>query len=202
MHNGTISSFSLIRRAMCARMSNSVFASVLGSTDSEHLFGLYMTYLTKGLPDDKSSFEKEFSLEDMAIALHDAVATVCNIQKETLGDKMEPSSMNLCVTDGRKLIAYRFRNSRTQDGPSLYWSDTAGTTLNRKYPDHPDGAQVQADAHRIQAEKHGKHLIVASEPSTYQASSWNLLGKNQLLLCDADGVHKVMDIPMDAAWIV
>lgn len=200
MHNGTISNFSTIRRAMCARMSDEIFAHVWGATDSEHLFGLYMTYLTKGLPDDKSSWEKVFTLQEMSTALHDAVATVMNLQDEFLGDKKTPSSLNLCVTDGIKLVAYRFRNNADEEPPSLYWSTKAGTTLNRKYPDNPDGIAQTNSATRIPEEKHGKHLIVASEPSTYKKEDWNLIKKNQLVMSDEDGNVSVAAIPFDTAW--
>lgn len=198
MHNGVVTSFSDVRRAMCQKMSDAAHVSVLGSTDSEHIFGLYMTYLTNS--GDRSTFENVYTIEEMARALHDAVATVCNLQTELLGSKKTPNSLNLCVTDGIKLVAYRFRNHATEQPPSLYYSTKAGTTLNRKYPDHPDGATVQDnDANRIPREKHGKHLIVASEPSTYHAADWHLIGKNQLLMADPEGM-KLADVPYDQAW--
>lgn len=198
MHNGVVSDFSVIRRAICAKHSDEVHANILGSTDSEHVFGLYMTYLTKG--GDATTFEQEYSIEEMAAALHDAVATVINIQKQMMGDKMAPNSLNLCVTDGRKLVAYRFRNHATQDPPSLYYSTSAGTTLNRKYPDHPDGDYVQNDDTRKPREKHGRHLIVSSEPSTYRKDQWTLIGRNQVLMADHEGNVKLADIPYDTAW--
>lgn len=200
MHNGVVADFPVIRRAMCARMSDQVHAAVLGSTDSEHVFALYMTYLTKDLPDGKSTWEKEFSIKEMASALHDAVATVLSLQDEFLGEKKAPNSLNLCVTDGTKLVAYRFRNHATQEPPSLYYSTQAGTTLNRKYPDHPDGLSVQNDASRKPRESHGKHLIVASEPSTYHAKDWNLIGKNQVLMADGESGVQIHDIPYDSNW--
>lgn len=197
MHNGVISSFSEIARAMCNKMSSAAYTGMLGNVDSVHLFALYMTYLTKG--GDKDSFEKEYSVQEMATALHDAVATTINLQNEVLGDKRTPNSLNLCVTDGIKLVAYRFRNHVTQEPPSLYYSTKAGTTLNRKYPDHPDGLNIQDDAHRFSREKHGKHVIVSSEPSTYHAADWHLIGKNQILMADHNGV-RLGDIPYDQKW--
>lgn len=200
MHNGVVSDFSVIRRAMCARMSDQVHASILGSTDSEHVFALYMTNLTKGLPDDRSTWEREFTLQEMAAALHNAVATVVNLQQEFLGGKKTPNSLNLCVTDGKKLVAYRFRNHVTEEPPSLYYSTMAGTTLNRKYQDHPDGEKVLNDASRKPREQHGKHLIVASEPSTYRAEDWHLIEKNKLLMVDDDGGVTIANIPYDHKW--
>lgn len=198
MHNGVVTDFTQIRRAVSAKHSDAVHAKILGSTDSEHVFGLYMTYLTRG--GDATSFEDEYPIEEMAAALHDAVATVINIQSEMIGDKKAPNSLNLCVTDGRKLVAYRFRNHATQEPPSLYYSQTAGTTLNRKYPDHPDGAQVETDQTRKPRASHGKHVIVSSEPSTYREDQWKLIGKNKVLMVDHQGTPTMADIPYDTAW--
>ena len=158
MHNGVISDFISIRRAITANMSDAAFANVFGSTDSEHLAALYITYLTNSA--DQTSFEKEYSTSEMAEAMHKAVATVIDLQRTILGDKKrQPNSLNLCATDGVKLVAYRFRNHATSQPPSLYWSTKAGTTLNRKYPDHPDGpAQKDAEG-KPRADQHGKHLV-------------------------------------------
>jgi len=200
MHNGVVSNFSVIRRALCARMNDYAYAAILGSTDSEHVFALYMTYLTKENGGDQASWEREYSVNEMAKALHDAVATILNLQQEYLGTKRTPNSLNLCVTDGTKLVAYRLRNHCNQEPPSLYYSTKAGTTLNRKYEDHPDGALVQNDSGRKSRSKHGKHLIVASEPSTYRADDWHLIGREQMLLADEKGGVRIEDIPYDTKW--
>lgn len=193
MHNGVISDFISIRRQMTEKMCDAAYANVLGSTDSEHLAGLYVTYLTDG--GDENSWEKEYSAEQMAEALHKAVVTVIELQKATLGDKASPNSLNLCITDGVKLIAYRFRNHAVEQPPSLYYSTKAGVTLNRKYPDHPDGIDVPPKVGGKAEEEHGEHIIVASEPSTYRQQDWELIGKNQVLIAEPDGKLEVKDVP-------
>jgi glutamine amidotransferase len=40
MHNGVVSDFTPIRRALTAKMSDAAFANVFGSTDSEHMAAL------------------------------------------------------------------------------------------------------------------------------------------------------------------
>lgn len=52
----------------------------------------------------------------------------------------------------------------------------------------------------IPEEMHGKHLIVASEPSTYREEDWELIGKNQILVAGSDGVFKVEDVPYGQGW--
>ena len=164
-----------------------------------------MTYLTDS--GDATSFEKEYSVDAMANAMHRAVATVLNLQREIIGDdKRSPNSLNLCVTDGIKLVAYRFRNHATSQPPSLYYSTKAGTTLNRKYPGDADGRDILGLApkrkYRRAESEHGKHLIVASEPSTCHMEDWELIGKNQCVLADANGRFEVQDVPYEKEWDV
>lgn len=188
MHNGVVSDFTTIRRGMTAKMSDLAFASVHGGTDSEHLAALYMTHLTADST-SANPFEETYTLKEMRDALQYAVAVALKLQRDVLGDShRRPNSLNLCVTDGEKIVAYRFRNHATSQPPSLYYSAKAGVTLNRKYPDHPDGEVVARDAERVmrKPESHGLHLIVASEPSTYKVADWKLIGKNQCLLADVE----------------
>lgn len=60
-----------------------------------------------------------------------------------------------------------------------------GTTLNRKYPDHPDGEKNPRASKP--AKEHGKHVIVASEPTTYKMEQWNLIKKNHAIVVKPDG---------------
>lgn len=88
----------------------------------------------------------------------------------------------VATSDGERLVCIRVRNHAIEQPPSLYWSTTAGTTLNSKFPDHPDGL---TNSNAVKgAEEHGEHIIVASEPSTYKAAEWNLIEKNHCLLYD------------------
>jgi len=198
MHNGVVSDFVKIKRGMCEHMGEAAYAGINGGTDSEHIAALYMTYLTDS--GDAASFEKEYPVEKMAEAVYRAVATVISLQKNVLDDASKPNSLNLCATDGTKLIAYRFRNHATEQPPSLYYSTKAGTTLNRKNPDHPDGIDVPGRYSGKNVEDHGRHLIVASEPSTYKKEDWHLIGKNQCVLAESSGRFEVRDVPYEKGW--
>ncbi|KAI5364782.1 putative glutamine amidotransferase type 2 domain, nucleophile aminohydrolase [Septoria linicola] len=198
MHNGAASSFSLIKRAVVNELSDAAYANVYGGTDSEHIAGLYMTYLTEG--GDASTFDKTYPEHEMAVAMHKAVATIVSLQQKLLGPAKRANSLNLCATDGVRLVAYRFRNHKTSQPPSLYYSTKAGVTLNRKYADNADGAPHADRDAGIPAERHGDHLIVASEPSTYKESDWQLIGRNQFLIAGPDGSFEVTDCPYGADW--
>lgn len=199
MHNGSVSDFTEIRLAICNIVAPDIYTNVLGTTDSEHVAALFVHFLTSG--GSKESWEEEYTARQMAEALHTAVRTVIELQKKILGPKAKPNSLNLAVTDGTKMVAYRFRNHVEEQPPSLYYSTTAGVTLNRKYPDHPDGIEKGAQkGDRKSAEEHGRHVIVASEPSTYKDSEWHLIGKNQCLMVDTDGKPELENVPYEEAW--
>ncbi|KXT04020.1 hypothetical protein AC579_5436 [Pseudocercospora musae] len=220
MHNGAASDFQEIKRDVVNEMSPAAYANVFGGTDSEyvpafsakaischmeliwalhrHVAALYMTYLTNG--GDASSFEQTYSIHEMTEALHKAVVTIITLQQKRFGHKKRPNSLNLCATDGIKLVAYRFRNHRTSQPPSLYYSTKAGVTLNRKYPDNADGVQHPKREIGIPEEKHGEHLIVASEPSTYKEADWELIPRNSYLAAGPDGVFEVKECPYVDDW--
>lgn len=199
MHNGSISSFSEIRRAMCQEMTAKAYGNIGGSTDSEHLAALYFSYLGE-------DWGVEYSLQDMKLALESAIKCVIKLQAALPGaTTVTPSSLNLCTTDGSKLLAFRFRNTikDEEQPPSLYYSKTAGVTLNRKYPGHPNHkpgeplpenpAGFTGDAmHKPEA--HGHHLIVASEPTTRDESEWELVQKNEAVMVSFKKGHMTLDV--------
>jgi len=196
MHNGVISNFSSIRRNMADLLSFDAYCNVLGSTDSEHAAALYMTNLTNG--GDKSSWQKEYALEDMFNAIQKTVVQILELQKKIVKDANTPNSLNFCTTDGSKLLAIRFRNHASQQPPSLYWSEFAGRTLNTKYPGNPDGKDIANEQAVLgDNERIGKHTIVASEPTTYDEGEWNLINKNCALLVDENGVETERKIEYD-----
>ncbi|KAF2217180.1 hypothetical protein CERZMDRAFT_89784 [Cercospora zeae-maydis SCOH1-5] len=198
MHNGVISDFTRVRRDMTDLMAYDAYENVRGSTDSEHAAAIYMTFLCGGLENcTKDAWEESYSLDSMRSALQATVVSILEQQHETLGDKKTPSSLNFCATDGTQLIACRFRNSSSQQPPSLYWSEFAGRTLNRKYPGDPDGLRENTDQNVGEEGRIGKHTIVASEPTTYDEKEWHLIGRNRILLVDAKGVETEVPLEYD-----
>jgi len=197
MHNGFISDFLSIRRQMCELLDQDAYGNVLGSTDSEHLAALYITYLTSGR--GRAAWEEQYSTSEMADALHRAVSTVISLQQQVLGvESAQPNCLNLAATDGSQLIAYRFRNHAVEQPPSLYYSTTAGVTLNSKYPDRADGGSNPGASK--EAKEHGSHVIVASEPSTYKEEDWELIRKNCCLTVESDGSVNVFKVPYEESW--
>lgn len=96
------------------------------------------------------------------------------------------------------MVAMRIRNHATEQPPSLYWSTTQGVVLNRKFPDHPDGKENPLAQKR--PEQHGRHVIVASEPTTYDKEEWAVIEKNCAVLVEKDGVARVERMEIPESW--
>ncbi|KIV78393.1 hypothetical protein PV11_10115 [Exophiala sideris] len=200
MHNGLISDFAEVRRPLLDELEKSAYENIHGTTDSEHLAALYITNLTKSVGGGPESWERQYKPEEMLDALVKAFESVIQIQQKVLGkENVKACSLNVCVTDGQQLVAVRLRNHAVEQPPSLYWSTKAGITLNRKYPDMPD-KEHNPNAHK-DAKEHGKHVIVASEPTTYKSGEWSLIEKNHAVLVDGEGNAKVEKVDIPESWL-
>ena len=49
-------------------------------------------------------------------------------------------------------------------------------------------------------EDHGKHIIIASEPSTYKESDWHLIPRNSLVTATAEHGVQVASIMYRKEW--
>jgi len=194
-HNGEISNIKIIRRRLAEEVAQKYYNQIEGTTDSEHMAALYMTNL--------GDQDKAYTVQEMKTALLKTVKTVHALQDELVAGKdKEASSLNLAVSDGKKLVALRWRNSATEQPPSLYISTTAGVALNRKYPGtsndtaepheavHPKGAKdlnrTQNTSEQLPQHGHAAHVIVASEPTTFNKNQWRLIEKNHVVTVDED----------------
>ncbi|KAL0065220.1 hypothetical protein AAF712_007731 [Marasmius tenuissimus] len=198
MHNGVSPSSLRYVERWVRRWVRRRLAMYVGQPDSECLAGVYMTHLT-GPNED---WDKEYTLEEMKTALEKAIADVFEVQTQLVPgatrDKIPASSLNLCTTDGNKNTGDALDNDDEQP-PSLYTSTTAGITLNRKFPGHPNftrGADVPMNFaagllgnDTVPAEEHKDHLIISSEPTTRDDEEWTLVPKNEAVMVqfDADG---------------
>jgi glutamine amidotransferase len=188
MHNGAVAHFSQIKRHVVNATSPEALDLVKGTTDSEHIGALFFTYLEEDKGAD--SWEHSHLLKDVKSSLEKAIAKIIEIQKQVVpADQLEANSLNIAITDGEQLLAVRFRNHATQHPPSLYYSTEAGVRLNRKYPGHPDmHDHDNGQTNLKEVEEHGCHVIIASEPSTYETAEWHLIEKNECIMVGRDMV--------------
>ena len=161
MHNGVVASFADFHPQFLQKLSKKAQTNVLGTTDSEHVAALFFTHLC---PDD--DWECDHTIAEFEAAMQQTIADLLAFGKEVGTTK--PHSLNFAVTDGTRLLATRFSSQADHEPPTLYFSTTAGATLNRKYPDHPDGPLAKKVESKLKAEEHAPHVVVASEPNTYK----------------------------------
>ena len=53
---------------------------------------------------------------------------------------------------------------------------------------------------RKDEQEHGRHVIVASEPSTYIEEDWNIINKNQYLIVHKDGRFTLQNMLYSESW--
>ncbi|NIF83965.1 class II glutamine amidotransferase [Comamonas sp. Tr-654] len=133
MHNGMIEDFPRVRRDLLVAIDPQFFNSLEGSTDSEAMFLLAMS----------------FGLEHSPVP---AIARMAGFVEATARSHgiAHPLSMTVCASDGEQLVAVRYA-SEGQSPRSLYHS-TSFKHLHALYPDDPRIAAVGDDAYLIVSE--------------------------------------------------
>ena len=117
MHNGVLHDFETMKRDLVLEVDPSLYPSIGGSTDSEVVFYLALTY---GLLDDPPEAVAR------AIGFVEATGHAHGIE--------HPFQGTIAATDGERIFAFRY--SSEHRSRSLFFS-TAVQTLRRLYPDNP-----------------------------------------------------------------
>jgi predicted glutamine amidotransferase len=135
MHNGLIREFARVRRELVLAVDDSLFTSIEGTTDSETMFYLALTF---GLEDDPIS----------------AVERMVGFVEET-GSKHgieNPMQMTVATTNGRTIWAFRYSSER--NSRSLYHS-TRMDTLRALYPENEELAALSDETRLVVSEPLG-----------------------------------------------
>ncbi|MEU2660455.1 class II glutamine amidotransferase [Streptomyces sp. NPDC007325] len=135
MHNGAIAGFPLLRRDLMLLVDPALYADIEGTTDSEVMFYLSLTF---GLDRDPPA----------AVA---AMAGVVEQVGHAHGVEF-PLQMTLAVTDGSRLWAFRY--SSAQDSRSLFYSSRV-EALRRLHPDVAFLRDLSEDSRLIVSEPLG-----------------------------------------------
>jgi glutamine amidotransferase len=117
MHNGLIREYPKVRRDLMLAIDPELFASVEGSTDSEVMFFLALTFGLQVQPVQ--------ALERM-VAVIEATGRRHGIE--------HPLNMTVCATDGEQIVAVRY--SSETESRSLFHSNSF-RHLRELYPDDP-----------------------------------------------------------------
>ena len=135
MHNGLVREFPRLKRDMLLAIDPSLIPAIEGSTDSELLFHLALTF---GLDDDAI-----IALERMAGFIED------------LGERhgvAHPLQMSVATTDGEQIYAARYSSER--QSRSLFFS-TDVRALKEMHPDIEELQQLSDEARAIVSEPLG-----------------------------------------------
>nr|XP_031857441.1 uncharacterized protein CI109_007168 [Kwoniella shandongensis]KAA5524513.1 hypothetical protein CI109_007168 [Kwoniella shandongensis] len=188
-HNGTLGSFHLFKPQLLLALPQRYQTAILGTTDSEHIAALYFFNLCG----EDGDWEKLYPVKEMGEAMKKTLRKLEELKAAAEQDpkrgagKVEHNALNLLVSSGSSLVAIRYATVELEP-PSLYYSTTAGAILNRKFKGHPDegrpGFKVDEEEGDREKEEHGKHIIVASEPSTLKADEWELIDRGSMVLVD------------------
>mmetsp|Transcript_12905 Transcript_12905/g.16852 ORF Transcript_12905/g.16852 Transcript_12905/m.16852 type:complete len:370 (+) Transcript_12905:151-1260(+) len=163
MHNGGVPAFCKIRRQILALVSDEVFHSVEGTTDSEHIFALFLNEIA------------DFSVQLTAAEISQAVVSSFEKLVKLCQDAKEfaPMSLNVAVSDGVHVVVTRFRNSSTQQPPSLYFATGSDFICNEK-------GEFKARSEGLQS------VVLCSEPLTRNPNAWALVPKNHIIIIEGD----------------
>jgi predicted glutamine amidotransferase len=135
MHNGLIRGFAQLKRDLVLAVSDSLYPHIEGTTDSELMFYLALTF---GLEDDPIN----------------AVARMVGLVEETAkAHQIEnPMQMTVATTDGVRVWAFRY--STEGKSRSLFYS-TEMSALRSLYPESPELAALSEDTRAIVSEPLG-----------------------------------------------
>lgn len=135
MHNGAIRDFRTVKRDLVLAVDPGLYPDIEGSTDSETLFYLALTF---GLADDP------FTAVARAIGLVERVGSMHGVQY--------PFQGTIATSDGRS--TWTFRYSSEGSSRSLFYS-TDVTTLRHTHPDLGILRQVGAEGRLVVSEPLG-----------------------------------------------
>jgi predicted glutamine amidotransferase len=135
MHNGVLREFPQVKRELMLAVDDSLFALIEGSTDSETMFYLALTF---GLQNDPVAAVEQ---------------TVGFIEQTGHKHGIEfPIQMTVATTDGRTIWAFRY--SSEGNSRSLYYS-TGMDALRAHYPDSEELAGLSDETRAVVSEPLG-----------------------------------------------
>lgn len=161
MHNGSLNDFIQLKRHIRHLLEDDIYNWIKGETDSEHLFALFRQ-MAKGR--DLSDFNNVIRLTvDVIQQLHSLMN-----QYGTPGT----SYLNVCVTDGRRLIASRYCSDRRYKPETMYYAMGDRFILKEER------------YHMIQRSRKPKCILIASEMLNDFNQEWHEVPEHHLLLVD------------------
>jgi predicted glutamine amidotransferase len=169
MHNGEVGGFAHIRRALLATLSDEAFHAIEGTTDSEHVFALFLDRLRE--------IDQADPAEAMAQALLAAIRQIAGLA--TAAGIKEHSHLNLAVADGCCAVVSHYTSDAARRAVGLH------ITTGRRYA-------CEAGVCRMlhPAGEHGA-VIVSSEQLS-DDPGWEPVPVNHLVVIHPDHTVRMM----------
>jgi len=175
MHNGGIPQFRKIKRSLLNMLSDECFQGITGSTDSEHIFALFLNFLPNR--------DEQISIEVFIAAVEKTISSVLDLCE--MHNVHSASSLNLVFSDGINIIATRYR-SGDQTPPSLYYNYGSGFACK--------------DGHFLSTQpEQANEIVISSAPLSREEEEeddanqqggdigqWILMPQNHMLVCVGD----------------
>ncbi|MBI3202185.1 MAG: class II glutamine amidotransferase [Myxococcales bacterium] len=162
-HNGDIPEFARHRDALVAEIQPKLRRFLLGDTDSEVVFLIFLSHLSEHGP-----LSRRHTVDDVSSALRAAILRVRAIA-DTHAEKR--ASLTLMVTDGDTMVA-------TAGGKELYWS-----SYKQRCADRDSCASLSAECEAPSRTGFVNHFILSSEP-LHGENVWEKLEDGEVIGVD------------------
>jgi predicted glutamine amidotransferase len=156
MHNGIVGAFRQIKRNLRRELNDDSYHAILGTTDSENAFGLFLNFL----PD----LEQRLPAKVLAETMAKTIARLSELSRAA--DPEAESILNFAVTDGEAIVASRY--STNSDPATLYYCTGADYECPAGTCHIDDGDSA--------------FTIIASEPLTELREQWSAVPPNHLVV--------------------
>ena len=189
MHNGGISHFKKVKRALIARIRDDIYPFLKSMTDSEVAFGLFLSQFPEELLHESAGLASaELSSARLEVGLRNTVVMITEEQKRAgLSEEQSASSLNFAVTDGTTVVAMRCRTHRRQDPPTLYYCEEMPVAVKTPTKSYRRLVQSSAGEYRC---------FITSEPLDYDDKKWKLIPKDSVIVATRSSVCiKPMRLP-------
>jgi len=166
MHNGYLNEFTRLRRRLLAPLCDEAFNLVRGSTDTEHLFAVFVDQLLRHEKADERARDPALRLaEHLAATLQHALAA------SHAAGVQAPHYLNLAVSNGQQAVVSRFTTDPTSEGDSLY--------------------VLQGQLYETTAQEFGQRAAEEREPASIVSSerlttarAWTAVPRNHLVVLE------------------
>ncbi|KAK4191626.1 nucleophile aminohydrolase [Podospora australis] len=180
MHNGGLGGWKQIKRRLGERLADKWYLGVIGGTDSEWAFALFLDTLERMGYDPSSQPEDGFGPTVLRKAMLKTIAIINelidNIPESVIhAENVDTRSLlNFALSDGHSVICTRYVGSATDEAASLYYS--SGTLWETRAPT-PDNRDYQME----RSDKGAEVVLVASEPLSFERENWVNVPTNSIL---------------------